>query len=138
MLWIGYLQWHIRTPGNKVVTEPVVHDYGSIEHSDAVLAWSETDLPYDDGPNGSGPLLSRWDGKIFKTHPVTAAPVPDEAALVPQCKYILPTQAKWPKTVSLSATRRLLAPAPCVPRWVMATWKRCARSGPRCPRAPTS
>ena len=93
VLWIGYLQWHIRTRGNKAVAEPVVHDYGNIEHRDAVLAWDDTDLAYD----ADGQLLSRWDGKTFKTHPVTGALVPDEAALVPQWKYIKPAQAKWPK-----------------------------------------
>ena len=73
VLWIGYLQWHIRTRGNKAVAEPVVHDYGNIEHRDAVLAWADTDLAYD----ADGQLLSRWDGKTFKTHPVRclAAPV---------------------------------------------------------------
>ncbi len=94
VLWIGYLQWHIRTRGNKAVAEPVVHDYGNIEHRDAVLAWADSDLAYD----ADGQLLSRWDGKTFKTHPVTGALVPDEAALVPQWKYIKPAQAKWPQT----------------------------------------
>ncbi|MFN5349741.1 MAG: class I SAM-dependent DNA methyltransferase [Polaromonas sp.] len=92
VLWIGYLQWHIRTRGNKAVAEPVVHDYGNIECRDAVLAWADTDLAYD----ADGQLLSRWDGKTFKTHPVTGALVPDEAAMVPQWRYIRPTQAKWP------------------------------------------
>ncbi len=92
VLWIGYLQWHIRTRGNKAVAEPVVHDYGNIECRDAVLAWADADLAYD----AHGQLLSRWDGKTFKTHPVTGARVPDEAALVPQWQYILPKQAKWP------------------------------------------
>ncbi|MEO6017239.1 MAG: DNA methyltransferase [Polaromonas sp.] len=93
VLWIGYLQWHIRTRGNKAVAEPVVHDYGNIEHRDAVLAWDDTDLAHD----ANGQLLSRWDGTTFKAHPVTGALVPDEAALVPQWKYIRPRQAKWPR-----------------------------------------
>ena len=93
VLWIGYLQWHIRTRGNKAVAEPVVHDYGNIECRDAVLSWADTDLAYD----ADGQLLSRWDGKTFKTHPVTGALVPDEAAMVPQWRYIRPAQAKWPK-----------------------------------------
>ena len=92
VLWIGYLQWHIRTRGNKAVAEPVVHDYGNIECRDAVLSWADTDLAYD----ADGQLLSRWDGKTFKTHPVTNALVPDEAAMVPQWRYIRPAQAKWP------------------------------------------
>ncbi|MDO8375435.1 MAG: class I SAM-dependent DNA methyltransferase [Polaromonas sp.] len=93
VLWIGYLQWHIRTRGNKAVAEPVVHDYGNIEHRDAVLAWDDTDLAYDE----NGQLLSRWDGTTFKTHPVTGALVPDEGAQVPQWTYIKPRQAEWPK-----------------------------------------
>ncbi|MDP3249491.1 MAG: class I SAM-dependent DNA methyltransferase [Polaromonas sp.] len=93
VLWIGYLQWHIRTRGNKAVAEPVVHDYGNIEHRDAVLAWDDTDLAYDE----NGQLLSRWDGTTFKAHPVTGALVPDEAAQVPQWTYIKPRQAEWPK-----------------------------------------
>lgn len=93
VLWIGYLQWHIRTRGNKAVAEPVVHDYGNIEHRDAVLAWDDMDLAYD----ATGQLLSRWDGTTFKAHPVTGALVPDEDAQVPQWTYIKPRQAEWPK-----------------------------------------
>jgi hypothetical protein len=93
VLWIGYLQWHIRTRGNKAVAEPVVHDFGNIEHRDAVLAWDEMDLAYD----ADGALLTRWDGKTFKTHPATGEQVPDETAVLPQWKYIHAKKAKWPK-----------------------------------------
>jgi hypothetical protein len=92
VLWIGYLQWHLRTRGNKAVAEPVVHDYGNIEHRDAVLSWDDTDLAYD----ANGQLLTRWDGQSFVQHPVTGEDVPDEAAQVPQWKYIGAKQAKWP------------------------------------------
>jgi hypothetical protein len=93
VLWIGYLQWHIRTRGNKAVAEPVVHDFGNIEHRDAVLAWDEMDLAYD----ADGALLTRWDGKTFKTHPATGEQVPDETAVVPQWQYLRPQQAAWPQ-----------------------------------------
>jgi hypothetical protein len=93
VLWIGFLQWHIRTQGNAAVAEPVVHDYGNIECRDAVLAWDALAPAY--GANGE--LLSRWDGVTFKTHPVTGAQVPDEAALVPQWAYINARQALWPQ-----------------------------------------
>ncbi|MBT9477059.1 DNA methyltransferase [Polaromonas sp.] len=93
VLWIGYLQWHIRSRGNKAVAEPVVHDYGNIERRDAVLAWDDLTLAHDE----HGQQLSRWDGRTFKTHPVTGALVPDEAALVPQWKYSQPRQARWPE-----------------------------------------
>jgi hypothetical protein len=92
VLWIGYLQWHIRTNGNKAVAEPVVHNYGNIECRDAVLAWDDLEPAYD----ANGQLLTRWDGKTYKTHPVTSAQVPDEAAQVPQWKYLKPRKAEWP------------------------------------------
>ena len=93
VLWIGYLQWHIRTHGNAAVAEPVVHNYGNIECRDAVLAWDAQELAYDD----AGQLLSRWDGRTFKTHPVTGEQVPDEAAQVPQWRYVGARQAQWPQ-----------------------------------------
>jgi hypothetical protein len=93
VLWIGYLQWHIRTRGNKAVAEPVVHNYGNIECRDAVLAWDDLEPAYD----ASGQLLTRWDGKTTKTHPITGAQVPDEAAQVPQWRYLKPRKATWPQ-----------------------------------------
>ncbi len=93
VLWIGYLQWHIRTRGNAAVAEPVVHNYGNIECRDAVLAWDAQEVAYD----ANGKLLSRWDGRTFKTHPVTGEQVPDEAAQVPQWRYVGARQAQWPQ-----------------------------------------
>lgn len=93
VLWIGFLQWHIRTQGNAAVAEPVVHDYRNIECRDAVLAWSAQEPAYD----AQGQLLTRWDGVSFKAHPVTGSQVPDETALVPQWSYLQPAQAQWPQ-----------------------------------------
>ena len=92
VLWIGYLQWHIRTRGHASVATPVVHNYGNIECRDAVLAWDAQELAYDD----AGQLLSRWDGRSYQPHPVTGEPVPDEAAQVPQWRYIGARKADWP------------------------------------------
>ena len=93
VLWIGHLQWHIRTQGNASVAEPVVHDFGNIEHRDAVLAFDGQEPALD----AQGQLLTRWDGTTFKTHPVTGEPVPDEAAQVPQWRYLNPRAATWPQ-----------------------------------------
>ena len=93
VLWIGYLQWHIRTRGNAAVAEPVVHDYRNIECRDAVLAWTALEPAFD----AQCQLLSRWDGVTFKTHPVTGELVPDEAAQVPQWRYLGARQAAWPQ-----------------------------------------
>ncbi len=93
VLWIGYLQWHIRTRGNKAVAEPVVHDYGNIENRDAVLTYDACEPLKDD----SGNLVTRWDGMTFKIHPVTGEPVPDEMAQTPQWRYVNPRRADWPQ-----------------------------------------
>ena len=92
VLWIGYLQWHIRAFGNKAVAEPVVHDYGNIECRDAVLAYDSLEPMTDQ----TGNLVTRWDGETTKTHPVTGQKVPDEAAQVVQWRYINPRKAQWP------------------------------------------
>jgi hypothetical protein len=92
VLWIGWLQWHVRTRGLASVAEPVVHDYGNIEHRDAVLAYDRSELATDD----SGQVITRWDGTTFKKHPVTGEDVPDEAAQVPQWRYVNPRPAEWP------------------------------------------
>ncbi|MFZ4626523.1 MAG: DNA methyltransferase, partial [Rhodoferax sp.] len=93
VLWIGWLQWHIRTQGNAAVAEPVVHDYRNIDCRDAVLAWDALAPAYD----AAGQLLSRWDGITFKPHLVTGERVPDEAAQVPQWRYLGARQAVWPQ-----------------------------------------
>jgi hypothetical protein len=92
VLWIGWLQWHVRTRGLGSVAEPVVHDYRNIEHRDAVLAYDAAEPALD----ADGKPITRWDGVTFKKHPVTGEDVPDEAAQVPQWKYVNPRPAEWP------------------------------------------
>ena len=92
VLWIGWLQWHVRTRGLGSVAEPVVHDYRNIEHRDAVLAYDAAEPALD----ADGKPITRWDGVTFKKHPVTGEEVPDEAAQVPQWKYVNPRTAEWP------------------------------------------
>lgn len=93
VLWIGWLQWQIRTGGSQSVAEPVVHDYGNIECRDAVLAYDRQELATD----ADGRTVTRWDGKTTKVHPVTGEKVPDEAAQVPEWRYVNPRQAEWPQ-----------------------------------------
>ena len=92
VLWIGWLQWHVRTRGLASVAEPVVHDYGNIENRDAVLAYDRAEPALD----ASGQPITRWDGVTFKKHPVTGEDVPDEAAQVPQWAYVNQRRAEWP------------------------------------------
>ncbi len=93
VLWIGWLQWQIRSFGNQSVAEPVVHDYRNIDCRDAVLAWDAQEPAFD----AAGQLLTRWDGVTRKPHPVTGEKVPDETAQVPQWRYINPRRAEWPQ-----------------------------------------
>ena len=43
VLWIGYLQWHIRNKGS--VSEPVLQAFKNIKQMDAVLTWDGYPLP---------------------------------------------------------------------------------------------
>ncbi|WP_246218144.1 DNA methyltransferase [Jiella pacifica] len=36
VLWIGYLEWQLRTNGLSSIAEPVLHAYGTIRHQDAI------------------------------------------------------------------------------------------------------
>ena len=93
VLWIGYLQWQLRTGGVAAVPTPVLQNFGNIECRDAVLAWDRIEQRVDD----KGLPVTRWDGVTTKKHPVTGEDVPDEKAVVPVFDYINPRQAEWPK-----------------------------------------
>ena len=93
VLWIGWLQWHIRARGNAAVAEPVVHDYRNIDCRDAALAWDAQEPAHD----AAGQPRTRWDGVTYKRPPVPGEPVPDEAAQVPQWRYLGARPAAWPR-----------------------------------------
>lgn len=109
VLWIGWLQWQIRSFGNQSVAEPVVHDYRNIDCRDAVLAWDRQEIACDE----AGRPLTRWDGVTRKPHPVTGEPVPDEAAQMPQWRYVNPRQAEWPQADFVMCWWRHAADAVC-------------------------
>ena len=98
VLWIGFLQWHLRTHGNlHHLPEPIIKNLHNIECRDAVLDYDER-VPMKDpaGDPGSSPGLARWDGLTTKTHPITGEQVPDADARVPVYTYTNPRPAKWP------------------------------------------
>ncbi|MCP9237083.1 DNA methyltransferase [Lewinella sp. JB7] len=93
VLWIGYLQWHLRSTGGvNDLGEPIIRDYHNIENRDAVLAWERTEPLLDE----QGQPVTRWDGITFKTHPVTGKSVPNEAARTQVQRYIGASKADWP------------------------------------------
>jgi len=97
VLWIGYLQWHVRIHGRgKPPADPVLSDEETIECRDAVLDW-------DGAPHApplldaAGKVVTRWDGETTKTHPVTGEQVPDDSARVSVLTYPNARKATWPK-----------------------------------------
>ncbi|MCA9045086.1 MAG: class I SAM-dependent DNA methyltransferase, partial [Planctomycetaceae bacterium] len=93
VLWIGYLQWHIRTRGKEPIKEPIIRKFHNVECRDAVLAWDAIEDVFDD----AGQPVTRWDGRTTKPHPVTGEEVPDETARVQEKRYINPRKAEWPQ-----------------------------------------
>jgi hypothetical protein len=94
VLWIGYLQWQIRTRGWRTnVPEPVLRDYHNIECRDAVLAYDSVEPLLDE----DGKPVTRWDGETMKTSPITGKEVPDENARLAQVRFVNPRKAEWPK-----------------------------------------
>ncbi len=94
VLWIGFLQWHLRTHGHlRNLQEPIIKDLHNIEKRDAVLAWDSITPLLDE----QGKPVTRWDGRTTKPHPVTGEEVPDADARVPVYHYHKPRPAEWPK-----------------------------------------
>jgi hypothetical protein len=93
VLWIGYLQWHFRTRGEVMPPEPVIKRFHNIETRDAILAYDSVEEVRDD----AGQVVTRWDGRTTKKHPVTNEDVPDDAARVPVLRYVNPRKAEWPE-----------------------------------------
>ena len=93
VLWIGYLQWQLRSKGDSgVIQEPVLREYGNIECRDAVLAYDRVE-PFLDG---NGQPVTCWDGETTKRSPVTGVQIPDESARTPVVRYVNPRRAEWP------------------------------------------
>ena len=94
VLWIGFLQWHLRTHGGlKGLPEPIIRDLHNVENRDAVLTWDERTPLLD----AQGQAVTRWDGRTTKPHPVTGEEVPDPEARVQAWQYSNPKPAEWPE-----------------------------------------
>jgi len=94
VVWIGFLQWHIRTRGRVDVPEPILRDFRNIAGGDAILAYDGRTLRRDE----SGRPVTIWDGATTRPHPVTGEEVPDETARREVYDYGKPRPAPtWPK-----------------------------------------
>ncbi len=93
VLWIGFLQWHLRTHGNlHNLPEPIIKDLHNIQCRDAVLDYDSKTEQRD----ANGEVVTKWDGRTTKPHPVTGEEVPDPEAREPVYTYSNPKPAKWP------------------------------------------
>ncbi len=94
VLWIGFLQWHLRSRGSlEDLKEPIIRDLHNIECRDAVLTWEDRTPMLDK----DGRPVTRWDGRTTKPHPVTGEEVPDPEAQVQAYQYHDPQPAEWPE-----------------------------------------
>ena len=106
-LWIGYLQWHLRTRGKAALAEPVISKFHTIENRDAVLACDRIE-PLRDAHNG---IVTQWDGHTYKPHPVTGEDVPDESAKRMVYTYVNPRPAEWPAADFIVGNPPFIGPA---------------------------
>ena len=93
VLWIGYLQWHLRThDGPQGLSDPVLKAYGNVENRDAVLDYDAKTPRLDD----DGEPVTIWDGRTTKPHPATGEEVPDTDARTVVYDYEGARPAEWP------------------------------------------
>lgn len=66
VLWIGYLQWHVRTKGGQP-SEPILRAFKNIQVKDAVLTWDGyPDIPFEDGKQAfPNPRRPKWPDADF-------------------------------------------------------------------------
>ncbi len=94
VLWIGYLQWHLRTHGGpQGLSDPVLQAYGNIECRDAVLAFDARTPRLD----ADGVPVTAWDGRTTRLNSTTGRQVPDTSAQRPVYDYADARPAEWPR-----------------------------------------
>ena len=93
VLWVGYLQWQVRTGGTGAVSDPVLRAHGNIRHRDALLDYDARTERTD----ALGMPITVWDRFTTRASPVTGLPVPDETARLPTYDYANPRRADWPE-----------------------------------------
>lgn len=92
VLWIGYIQWQLKTVYGTRLPKPVLKTFHNIECRDAILDYDQKEPLL----NRVGQPITRWDGETLKPHPTTGEPVPDHKFRVPAWRYINPRKARWP------------------------------------------
>ena len=105
VLWIGYIQWWFRTRERKIITEPILKDFGTVEIGDAVLAYDKQELLKDE----HGKPITRHNPEALKRHPITGEQVPDPDAKLPVYRYVNPRPTQWPEAQFIAGNPPFIA-----------------------------
>ncbi|MHC8509855.1 MAG: class I SAM-dependent DNA methyltransferase [Rhodospirillales bacterium] len=93
VLWIGYLQWHMKNFKGAEPPDPVLREYGNVRHGDALMTWENKKIRTDE----KGKPVTKWDGISRKLDMKTGQKVPDISKKVENYIYESPAPAKWPE-----------------------------------------
>jgi hypothetical protein len=92
VLWIGYLQWHLRTRSSEQLPLPVIDKFHNIQPGDALMQYSRTVASVD----AEGNEITEWDGISKTMHPATGLAVPDETKRRTIYNYLGVKKTEWP------------------------------------------
>lgn len=90
VMWIGYLQWHFRLFGDAKPSEPILRNFGKIQHRDALLAWSGVEMERD---ARGRPRTWRRAGRKVDEAPCLFEAEGEDVEVV---RYLDPRPASWP------------------------------------------
>ena len=93
VLWIGYLQWHLKTYGDVKPPDPSIRKLDNIQCKDALISYDSWKYASDE----NGMPIEQWDRETYRTDPVTDRKIPDESATKVDIDYVGVTAAVWPK-----------------------------------------
>jgi hypothetical protein len=92
VLWIGYLQWHLRTRSSEQIPIPVIDKFHNIQPMDALMQHGQKVPAVDKRGNA----ITEWDGRTTTMHPATGMAVPDESARRAIYSYPGAKKSEWP------------------------------------------
>jgi len=91
-LWIGWLQWRLKSVPADRLPEPVLPQGHSVTQGDALLSATRQEILRDD----QGRPITRWGGRTI-LHPITGEAVPDPAHQIQAMRPVNPSVPPWPR-----------------------------------------
>ncbi len=92
VLWIGYIQWHLRTHKDTDLPEPILQQFENIRYQDALFIHDGSDLARD----GRGRPVQEWDRVSYVPNPNTGELMPNPDAKRELEVFKHPRVAPWP------------------------------------------